>query len=181
MPVAPSPSRTAPHQMKKYRCARRVLFLPVAPATCTEMCRRWFLLPSSTLSASPPSASSHSPMGLQVSPIRNPAASLLSVPTQCFLVLSPYERLHCGAPYSKHLRSVPRTLAPAPAGAAPCPTASPASLPPRIPSPDNRFRPDDQCRAERRCGGDSDSKWSSLPARGAVCAPDRWRTPWAES
>src|SRR5215469_4065534 len=127
MPAAQSPSHTALRPTKKYRCARRALFLPPAQATCTEMYRRSFLAPSSPLSACPPSVSSHSTAGLLVSPTQNPTASLLLPLAQCFRALSPGARRRCDVPYRARQRFANRISAPVPTAAALSPAASPAS------------------------------------------------------
>src|SRR5215813_10915937 len=127
MPSCPSPFRTALRPTKKYRCARRALFLPLAPATCTEMCRQSFLPPSSPLSASLPLGSSRLPMGLPVSPIRNPAASLPLTTAQCFPALCRGAPHHFDALCPTHPRSASRISTPAPVAAALSPVASLAS------------------------------------------------------
>src|SRR5215472_13977480 len=154
MPSCPSSFRTAPRLAKKCRCARRALFLPPAPGTCTGMCRVSFLPPSSPLSAYLLSASSHSPVGLPVSPIRNPAASLPSPPTQCFPVLNPCAPRRCDAPYPARQRFAHHISAPVPGVEALSPVASLASRPQATPSPDSPCHPDFQRHAARRCADD---------------------------
>src|ERR1700757_5119628 len=112
MPSCPLPFRTAPRLGRRCRCDRPALCLPLVLATCTEMCRRSFLLPSSPLSACPPSASSHSPVGSPASPIRNPAALLLPAPARCCPASNHGAPRRRDALCPTRLRSEPHTLVP---------------------------------------------------------------------
>src|SRR5262245_412760 len=181
MPSCLSPFRTALRPTKKYRCARRALFLPLAPVTCTEMCRQSFLPPSSLLYAPLPLGSSRPPMGLPVSPIRNPAASLPWTPAQCFPALCRGAPHHFDVPCLTRPQSASRISTPAPVAAALSPVAWLASHLRHTPSLESQSHFDGLHRRARRCGDDLGWRWFWLLARSAVCRQDQRRTSRGES